>query len=230
MSWTDQQAVEVIKELRNKYKIDTFVETGTFKGINAKLHSKNFNLVMTCEKVNAYYEEAKERLRRIKNVIILKKDSPQFLKDLIGNKYIYYLDAHFYDKKMPKGKGKFIVLKELDSIKPTAESIIIIHDFDNGLGHCCYDGFHLNMELVREKLLKINNKFNFYTNTLESCDIVKPIAKEIRDAGLDVDFETVDNLNYAWTEPRLTYRGILYCLPTKLNQIEMIELGVRKWN
>jgi len=232
MSWTDSKSIEVIKYLRDKYSIKTFVETGTFKGINARLHSKNFKLVITCENNNTYYQQAKDNFNfypRYQNIILRNENSPDFVKKLSINKYIFYLDAHFYNKNIPK-KDRFVVLKELNNMTKFKDSVIIIHDFDNGLGHITYDGIKLNMELLRKKLLRINKNFFFYTNTLDGCDPLKPIAQDIRDAGLEIDFDTLDNINYAWTEPRRTYRGFLYCLPTELNSIELKKLGLQKWD
>ena len=236
MSWTDKGAVKVIKFLRDKYKITTLVETGAFKGINARLHSKNFNLVITCENNHAYYEEAKENLKYDKNkpikyqkVILVNEDSPEFLKKLSLGKYIFYLDAHFYNPDVLE-EDRFVVKKELENMKKFKDSVIIIHDFDNGMGHIIYDGISLNMDLLKSRLLKINKDLFFYTNTLEGCEPVKPIADDIRDAGLIVDFDTLDCINYAWLAPKLTYRGYLYCLPTKLNENELNQLGLRKWN
>ena len=229
MSWTDSQIIEVIKYLRDKYNIKTFIETGTFKGVNAKLHSKNFDTVITCENNRNHYREAKKKLENFENIVIIKENSPDFVRKLSINRYIFYLDAHFYDPELPSGKGKFIVLKELENMTKFKDSVIIIHDFANGLGHITYDGIDLDIDLVRNKLKKINKNFYFYTNMLESCDPLKPIAQDIRDAGLEVDFETLDNINYAWSSPRLTYRGVLYCLPTELNELELKQLGLRKW-
>jgi len=206
------------------------VETGTYKGINARLYSKNFKLVFTCENNNAYYKQAKENFNyypHYQNIIIKNESSPDFLKHLSLNKYIFYLDAHFYRADVPK-KDRFIIFKELDNMKKFKDSVIIIHDFDNGLGHITYDGIDLNMDLLRKRLWLINKDFYFYTNTLEGCEPVKSNARDIRNAGLQVDFDTLDNLDYAWSSPRLTYRGILYCLPTKLNNIELKKLGLRK--
>ncbi len=235
MSWTDKQAVENIKYFRDKYKIKTFVETGTFKGINARLHINNFNLVMTCEKNHAYYQEAKYNLNNYKKkrdddkkIIIVNEDSPKFLNKITLGRYIFYLDAHFYDPDVLK-EDRFIVKKELENMKKFKNSIIIIHDFDNGLGHIAYDEIPLNMELLESRLLKINKNFFFYTNTLKGCNPVKPLADDIRDAGLIVDFDTLDCINYAWTSPDKTYRGYLYCLPTKLNEKELKQLGLREW-
>jgi hypothetical protein len=233
MSWTDQKSIRVINFLKNKFNINTFVETGAFKGINAKFHSKNFKTVLTCENNNAYYEQAKQRLKDsvmgayCRNVTIVKEDSPKFLKNIPDGKYIFYLDAHFYNPKIPKNK-RFVVLDELKNMIKFKDSIIIIHDFDNGLGHITYDGLDLDLNLLKNRLKKINNKFYLYTNTLYGCDPLKPIAKDIQLAGLEVDYDVLDNLNYAWSEPKKTYRGFLYCLPNKLNEIELKQLGLRK--
>jgi orotate phosphoribosyltransferase len=54
-------------------------------------------------------------------------------------------------------------------------------------------------------------------------------VESLKEAGLIVDFDTLRNLDYAWQCPRLTYRGILYCLPTELNDKELKKLGLRKW-
>ncbi len=229
MSWTDRKAVECIKYLRDKYEITTFVETGAFKGINSRLHSKNFKTVMTCENHEEYYRKAKENLKCYDNVILRKENSPDFLKRLSVNKYIFFLDAHFYDPDVPE-KDRFIIKKELDNMKKFKNSVIIIHDFQNGLGGITYDGIKLDMDLLRSRLKAINRNFFFYTNTLEGCDIVKSNANDIKSAGLEVDFDTLDNLDYAWVCPRLSYRGILYCLPSELRYRELKQLGLRKWS
>ena len=42
ISWTDKSSVSVIKYLKEKYHLDTLVETGAYKGINAKVTYNNF--------------------------------------------------------------------------------------------------------------------------------------------------------------------------------------------
>lgn len=231
MSWTDNQSIRVIKYIRDKYKITSFIETGTYVGVNSELHSKNFEWVHTCEKVKEYYDKANKRLDKYDNVLMALASSIEWLK--WSSKYydstMVYLDAHFYDPKMPKGKGKFVILDELKSLKGH-KGPIVIHDFDNGLGHIVYDGISLDMNLLRPGLKRVNPKFHFYTNELSSCDIVKPNRKAIKEAGLPYDKEVIGNLKYAWKEARLTYRGILYCLPSKLSKKEMINLGLKPWN
>jgi len=64
--------------------------------------------------------------------------------------------------------------------------------------------------------------FYWYTNKLSSCDILKIEETD--------DEDMKENLVYAWSKPEKTYRGILYCLPTKLTNKEMKECGLRRWN
>ena len=224
MSWTDNQAVKTIKLLRDKFKVEQFIETGTFMGINARLHSFNFESVLTCEKVPEYFFKAQRRLTFYPNVLCVNLDSVSFLKSFVKNydkdrrkdTVIIYLDAHFYDKNLPKNK-RFQIIDELKALVNFDKCILIIHDFDNGLGHITYDGISLDLDLIKKDLMKINPDFKLYTNELATCDIVKPTLKSLRESNLQVDSETLDNLEYAWSSPRLTFRGILYAIPKELN-------------
>jgi len=206
MSWTDKQAIRVINQIRAFYKVKTFIETGTFMGIGAEVQSKNFEKVITVENNPVYWNRAKDRLRKIKNVEQVLDDSENFLFKFASPKEptIFYLDAHFYNPNGPRWQVK----RELEAMKGMRNAIVIIHDFDNNLGHCVYDGERLGMNVVKEGLLGVNPNFHFYTNNLEGCDIMRP--EEVKDPVMK------DNLKYAWKTPRLTYRGILYATPTEL--------------
>lgn len=214
MSWTDKKSIEHIKELRDKFKVKTFIETGTFKGVNSQFHANNFKEVLTCEIKKEYYEMAKNRLKYDYNVHIFHMNSADFLKDFV-ERYkkrgrtdivIIYLDAHFYDATL---KNKFVVLDELKALKNFKNCIIIIHDFDNNLGHITYDNQSLDLKLIKKDLLNVNPDFKLYTNELSSCE---PMAiHETTDSVMR------ENLIYAWLTPRLTFRGILYALPREEN-------------
>ena len=216
MSWTDKASIEHIKKIRDIFKIDTFVETGTFLGMNVLAHKDNFDWIVSCEKDKKYYDIVTKKIINYPNIFLFNQNSKEFLKDFQGTNisFIFYLDAHFYDPKRPKGKGKFVVLDELKVLKGLKNAIIIIHDFDNNLGHITYDGIPLDMNLLKKDLLRVNPNFKFYTNELSSCDIVT-LEEERRTGPLDVD--RYNNLEYAWSSPEKTYRGILYCVPKKIN-------------
>ena len=224
MSWTDRKAIEHIKQIRDIFKIDTFVETGTYKGLNVMAHLDNFKYIYSCEKNEEFLIIAFKKIEKDGRQMpfLINQKSEDFLKDFKqtykntgSNDIIFiYLDAHFYD---PKAKNKWIVLDELKALKGFRNCVICIHDFDNNLGHITYDKQPLNLKLIRKGLLKVNQNFKFYTNELSSCDIVK--IEEVTDE------DAKDNLKYAWSMPEKTYRGILYAVPKKIkvNGLRIIE-------
>lgn len=221
MSWIDKKSVEQILKLRDTFSISTFLETGTFMGINARFHSYNFKEVLSCDINEEYLKIAKEKTKSLSNVFLYRKSSPRFLTDFIEDYkekerkdiVFIYLDAHFYDSSLPK-KDKWVVKNELKALRDFNNCVICIHDFDNGLGHIVYDGEHLGLPLIKKDLMKVNPGFSLYTNDLVSCDTITNPA-EIK--GLYADFETLDGIQFAHSTPRLTYRGILYCTPKKLD-------------
>lgn len=219
MCWLDKKSIDTILEIRDKFNISTFVETGTYKGINAKFHARNFKEVLTCDISDEYLKIARERLRPYKNVQVFKKSSPAFLKQFIkrynrdkrNDIVLIFLDAHFYDPLLPLNE-KWVIVNELKVLKHFKNCVIVIHDFDcEGWGHCVYDGEALGYSLIRKYL---NPDFHLYTNTI--CAIYdKDTIADV--PGIDLDEDTLDNIKYAWSEKRLTCRGILYCLPQPLN-------------
>jgi hypothetical protein len=229
ISWTDKKAIETILKLRDKFKVKTFVETGTFKGINARLFSRFFQEVKTCEIDKKLALKAKDSLRDLDNVTVTWCKSEDFLKRFVEDYdikerddiVIFYLDAHFYDSKLPK-KERFVILRELKALYGFKNCIIIIHDFDNNLGHIVYDNIPLNMELIKFDLKNINGNFKFYTNDLLTCDIVK----SPREIGMPDSFDIKDALWYVWSNPIKTYRGILYSVPSELNK----DFEIKEWN
>ncbi len=237
ISWNDKQTVRVINYLRDKYQIRDFVETGTYRGVNAKLHAAGFGRVLTCEKDAKLFRKAEKRLKACSNVTHVLQHSPDFLKEYVAtyrrekrkDTVLVFLDAHFYDPNLPRGTGKFVILDELKSLRHFNNSVVIVHDFDNNLGHITYDGISLDLDLVGPGLKKINPNFHFYTNTLASCDILRPDHKDIRKAGLEYHRDVLDVLKIAWKEPRFTFRGVLYAVPKKLTTKELENLGLRKW-
>jgi hypothetical protein len=218
-SWTDKIALETVKKLRDEFKIRYYIETGTFKGINAKVQSKVFDYIFTCEIVDEYINVATQKLDRDYNVYMYKASSPNFLsmikekhERLTPNEILFiYLDAHFYDPTLPADK-RFVVIDELKSLKNTKNAIICIHDFWNDqFTGITYDNIKLDFNLLKHYLFEVNPNFKYYTNT--KCDVYnKETIKELID---DVDAD--GNIEYANTSIAKRDRGILYCIPKELD-------------
>ena len=233
MCWHDRTAAETIHKLAYDFNIRTFVETGTFKGVNAKYQSKNFGRVMSCEINPEYFKIAEKRTVDCPNVYLFNQSSPEFLMcfkllqlQIIGTSIVFiYLDAHFYDPNLPP-EDRWVVLKELEALKEFRQCFVCIHDFDcSGLGHLTYDGQPLNFDLVVEKLTKVNPNFYYYCNTREHCEIHTE-ASIIGVPGMEADEDTIDNIQYSHTDDRRKYRGMLYCSPVELDlsRYELVEL------
>jgi len=63
MSWTDRKSIEHIKQIRNIFKVNTFVETGLYKGNNISCHMENFKELYSCEIDKKSFKIAKKKLQ-----------------------------------------------------------------------------------------------------------------------------------------------------------------------
>ena len=124
MCWIDKESVRQILKIRDKYKINTFIETGTFRGVNTRLYSFHFKEVLSCDICDDYLKIAKEYNKDCSNVIIKRQSSCDFLKDFIErykkqqrNDIVFiFLDAHFYDSNLSE-EEKWVVVNELKVLK-----------------------------------------------------------------------------------------------------------------
>jgi len=83
--------------LKNSLKLDVFVEGGTYKGETAKSMSNKFKKVYTIEKSDVMYDIAKENLKNISNVSMLKGDTREHLSGILENNdnILFWLDSHW---------------------------------------------------------------------------------------------------------------------------------------
>jgi len=224
MSWNDKESISQILKLKNEYDICTFVETGTFKGVNVRLHSCHWKEVLSCDISEEYLSIARKYNSDKKNVVIEKKRSVDFIRDFI-KKYnsdkredivFFFLDAHFYDKLLSP-ENKWVIVSELRALEGFENCVLCLHDFDcSGLGHLCYDGEHLGFPLIIDKLKKINPDFNMYVNSKDTCDIYDEETIYQRKE-IIVNEDVLENVRLANSCDRLKYRGLLYCTPTPID-------------
>ncbi len=225
MSWTDRAAQKVFSRLQKEFNIQTAIETGTYKGMGVENLCQFFPFVSSVENNKDYLELAIKRLQ-MSGIVertgsrwdLFLDDSSHFLrrfkKERKGKELIFfYLDAHFYD---PTRKQKWVLVDELKALEGFGECIICTHDFDNGeLGHLRYEGEDLNWDIIKDYIRKVYPNFYYYTNTKEGCDIYD--EETIYQSGLMVDEYVLDNVRFANTSDEKRYRGILYCVPKKLD-------------
>lgn len=85
---------DIIKEIMG---LNIFVEGGTFKGDTAKSMSNKFLKVFTIENSDKIFNEAKQNLKGISNITLLKGDTRKHLKEILDNNdnILFWLDAHW---------------------------------------------------------------------------------------------------------------------------------------
>jgi hypothetical protein len=159
--------------LKNKFKLNTAIETGSCFYVTSEWLGNNFEQVFTCE-IN--YEYAKFGLHRVENMPNVKYamiDSVSYIRDILPliiketDNCIYFLDAHWND---------FCPLLDeinlIGEIKTNQPPIIAIHDFYTGNpehGHDTYHGQPFTYEWIEPSLKvlesKLNCKYEYYYNS-----------------------------------------------------------------
>lgn len=226
MWWYDQAAVEIGEKLRDEFNIRTFVESGTYRGVNLRFWSYRFNFVFGIEIDRENYWQTSQKIDGRPNVELICKDSSHFLSEFVTNYYqdnrtdivLIYLDAHFYRQGENKTKeDRWVVLKELRVLEGFKNCVLVIHDFNcQDLYGLVYDGEPLDFAVVKNGLEKINPDFSYYNNIKKHCN---PHTEEsiIGVEGIDPDYVTLETIHYHTRADRLKYRGILYCTPNPLD-------------
>ncbi|GLI54160.1 hypothetical protein [Thermodesulfovibrio yellowstonii] len=104
--------------LKENLGFDVFVESGTYKGETAKRMSKFFKKVYTIEKSDVMYDIAKENLKGILNVTMLKGDSREHLAEILNNNdnILFWLDAHWSGGETYGEEDECPLIEELNII------------------------------------------------------------------------------------------------------------------
>lgn len=144
-----------IFDLVKTYKIDTIIETGTWKGRSAQIFSAMVKNVYTIEISELYYKEA-TYLNDYINIKRILGNSAEVLKEILRRnlgRVLFFLDAHW--------ESYWPLLDELKEIASYDKNKIIlcIHDFYNPhneeLGYDEYGGQRLDFEYIKSSIEKI---------------------------------------------------------------------------
>jgi len=117
--WTDIR----IGELKSKYNINNFVETGVYLGASVQIaYDSGFTSVYSCDIDNNHVNNARSKFPHAK---IFSGDSITFLKDVLPSltgTTLFWLDAHFpefYGIPYEDTGWKMPLFTELELIKQT---------------------------------------------------------------------------------------------------------------
>lgn len=167
---------EEFLRLRDKYGIETVVETGTALGGTTKWLSENYKQVHTIEINQRYQDFARERVGSADNVKFWLGDSSTVLHDVMKNvekdkPIMFFLDAHW-------GQHNPLLL-ELSSIANNGvTAVIAIHDAqvpnEPNLGYDTHNDKPIGLNMISDELKYVNKGFTeWHYNSDEKSTEVK---------------------------------------------------------
>jgi hypothetical protein len=122
---------ELVLWLRNTFKVDVFVETGTNRAETAVWASANFERVFTIEANGPLHQRAIEAFGDRKNIEFLKGDSRTHIKSLLTSLIkpaIFWLDAHWCGEDTFGKTEECPVVGELEVLNTSKVGHIVLID------------------------------------------------------------------------------------------------------
>ena len=127
-----EQRVEIIRAYAHRYRIKTFIETGTSAGETTAALMDDMDKVYTIELSGELYLAAEQRFASCPNVTCLHGDSAQVLPTLLGRvtePVIFWLDGHYCGDPHGRGDIDTPVVTELEyAVCFPRGSVILIDD------------------------------------------------------------------------------------------------------
>jgi len=123
---------QIVIDLARLNGSTVFVETGTFQGVTTRWASNYFAIVHTIERAESLYSLHGSELASIKGVTTHLGDSkeilPQIVRDLHGQRAVYWLDGHWSGGETAGKNDECPLLEELACLSNRVEDIILIDD------------------------------------------------------------------------------------------------------
>jgi hypothetical protein len=108
-----------ILNIKNKYNLNTLVETGTYMGDMIKAMKDEFSTIYSIELSKELYEKAKKKFIKHEHIHILNGNSGEVLYNLcdkIKEPSIFFLDGHYSAGITAKADKDTPIYEELDAI------------------------------------------------------------------------------------------------------------------
>lgn len=111
-------------------ELDVFVEGGTYLGNTARSMSAKFRKVYTIEKSDVIFSKAKQNLKNIPNITMIKGDTRDHLKDIVknNNNILFWLDAHWSTGDTYGAEDECPLIEELKIIFEYPKNYAILID------------------------------------------------------------------------------------------------------
>lgn len=163
-----------LQQIRDAFKVDTFIETGTYEGATTRIAAHLFGSIHSIEYDWKNFINAQNTLGAFTNVHLHQGDSGKVLKEVVrfaNGTTFFWLDAHSDEFIKPRSladtKICTPIMEELAAIKEYANhnhsSIIMIDDirhFASVLdGEKLVESWSYTLDDIVEKLREINENF-----------------------------------------------------------------------
>lgn len=160
---------KVIDEFAKKYNLKMLIETGTFLGDMVYSQRNSFSKLVSIELDEVFYKDAKQKLKHVNNIEILKGDSGIVLKEItpvLKEPCLFWLDGHYSAGFTAKGDLETPIISELNTIFSLKENHIVLIDDAR-----CFTGEndYPTIEFIRDF---IKNKRNDYRMEVKD-DIIR---------------------------------------------------------
>jgi hypothetical protein len=122
---------QLLLALRDRFKIEHFIETGTFRGETAAWAARHFPSVITIELSEIYHQAARARFSGQPGVQPLLGNSAAVLREVVPTlpgAALFWLDAHWSGLDTAGREAECPILSEIDTINRSPFDHIILVD------------------------------------------------------------------------------------------------------
>ncbi len=124
---------KIVKMYANKFSINLFIETGTFKGAMVDVAKDIFEKIYSIELDHNLYKNAKLKFSKYDHISIIQGDSSKMLPSIlskINQPCLFWLDAHYSEGITAEGELWTPIVLELNHIFDSSklDHVLLIDD------------------------------------------------------------------------------------------------------
>jgi len=147
---------KILKEYAKKYKLNAFVETGTFMGEMIDAVLPIFSKIISVEVDLALAERAQKKFSEYQHVTIIQGDSGSVLPSIVAGikgPCLFWLDAHYSGGVTGKSNVETPIVQELNMLLNNSASnhVILIDDAREFTGDNNYPTLNEVRKLVKSR-------------------------------------------------------------------------------
>jgi hypothetical protein len=123
--------VELLREIGNRFRVEKFIETGTFRGNTAVWAGSVYKSVVSIENSLPLYEAAKTKYGDAKNIEFVLGHSAEKLKEIVARlaePCVFWLDAHWSGGDTYGEGDECPIVEEIEAINCSSHDHFVLID------------------------------------------------------------------------------------------------------